>query len=206
MKKKNVAFQKYMNCKDPQRKEALKTEYKIIKNETTRLTRQSKKEYYNQYFSATTNNLQNIWKGIKEIINIKTKKHSYPTCIIDENNTITNPKEIANSFNRYYTSVADDILNKKKYHGTTEHTEYLSNPLETTFAIYECDRAEVENIISSLNPKKATGPNSIPTDILLLLKKEISHPLSIIFNIPLNRSPPRSSEDSKSNTNLQERF
>ena len=104
---------------------------------------------------------------------------------IEENNTITNPKEIANSFNRYYTSVADDILNKRKYHGTTEHTEYLSNPLEATFAIYECDWAEVENIISSLNPKKATGPNSIPTDILLLLKKEISRPLSIIFNISL---------------------
>ena len=75
---------------------------------------------------------------------------------------------------------------KRKYHGTIEHTEYLNNPLEATFPIYECDRAEVENIISSLNPKNATGPNSISTDILLLLKKEISHPLSIIFNISLS--------------------
>ena len=54
------------------------------------------------------------------------------------------------------------------------------------FVIYECDHNEIENIISSLNPKKATGPNSIPSDILHLLKKDISHPLTTIFNISLS--------------------
>ena len=29
--------------------------------------------------------------------------------------TITNPKDIADSFNKYYTSVAEDILCKRKY-------------------------------------------------------------------------------------------
>ena len=97
--------------------------------------------------------------------------------------TITDPKEIANTFNNYYTSIADKILNDRKYEGNKHHTDYLNNALDTTFAIFECDNKEIENIISSLNPRKALGPNSIPTDILFLLKKDISHPLSIIFNI-----------------------
>ena len=65
------------------------------------------------------------------------------------------------------------------------HTEYLRNPSEQTFAIYECDKIEIENVIQTLNPRKAIGPNSIPTDILHPLKTEISYPLSVIFNISL---------------------
>ena len=119
-----------MDCKDSLRKEQLNTEFKTLKNELTTLTRQSKKDYYNQYFTVNTKNLQKIWKGIKEIINIKTKNHTSPTCIIEGDKTITDPKEIANTFNTYYTSVADNILNKRKYEGNKLHTEYLHNPSE----------------------------------------------------------------------------
>ena len=170
-----------MNCKNPLTKEQLNTEFKLIKNDITRLSRQSKKDYYNQYFTANTNNLQKIWKGIKEIINIKTKYYSHPTCIIENRKTRTNPKEIADTFNKYYTSVAEEILNKRKYEGNIQHTDYLKNPIEATFAIYECDQVELENIISSLNPGKATGPNSIPSDILHILKKR--YKLSPFYNL-----------------------
>ena len=36
-----------------------------------------------------------------------------------------------------------------------------------------------------MKPHKGTGPNSLPTKVLLMLKDEIAHPLSIIFNISL---------------------
>ena len=75
---------------------------------------------------------------------------------------------------------------ERKYEGNKSHTDFLTNPLEESFVIYQCDHKEVEIIINSLNPKKETGPNSIPTDILLMLKKEISYPLSQIFNLSLS--------------------
>ena len=62
----------------------------------------------------------------------------------------------------------------------------LNYPLDKTFVAYECDEIEVESLISTLNPHKGTGPNSLPVKILHLLKTEISLPLSIIFNISLN--------------------
>ena len=61
----------------------------------------------------------------------------------------------------------------------------MKNPAQQTFAIYECTRTEIQNIILSLNPRKATGPCSIPTNILHLLKDDISNPLSTIFNLSL---------------------
>ena len=42
---------------------------------------------------------------------------------------------------------------------------------------------EVSTLISSLQCKKSTGPNSIPTDILQLLNNEISTPISNIVNL-----------------------
>ena len=45
------------------------------------------------------------------------------------------------------------------------------------------DKYEIINIISSLDPNKSTGPNSIPTKILKLLKNDISTQLSDIFNV-----------------------
>ena len=58
-----------------------------------------------------------IWKGIKEIVNIKSKHFNQPTCLVENDKTITNPNEIANSINQYFTSIADDILKKRKYEG-----------------------------------------------------------------------------------------
>ncbi len=150
-------------------------------------TRQSKKAYYDKYFTDNKDNLQKTWKGIKEVINIKTKKFTHPTCIIDDNkSTITDPKQIANSFNKYYTSIADDILKKRKFQGTKKHSDYLKNQLNESFAYYECDSIEIESLISQLGIKKSYGPYSIPTDILHLLKKDISKPLSAIFNLSLS--------------------
>ena len=40
------------------------------------------------------------------------------------------------------------------------------------------DKGEITNIISSLNSNKASGPNSIPYRILLILKNEISKQLA----------------------------
>ena len=180
---KNKTFNKLRKCKDPDTKQRLSDEYKIQKNELTSSTRQSKKDYYNQYFTENASNLQKIWKGIKEIINIKSKNYSQPTCIIDKGKTLTDPKDIANSFNKYYASIAEDILKKRKYNGNKSFTDYLHNPSEQTFALFDCTEVEIENIIAVINPKKATGPFSVPTNILHLLKTQISHPLSVIFNL-----------------------
>ena len=142
IEKKNKAFRKYMNCKGTlEIKTQMHIEFKIIKNEITNLTRQSKKEYYKQYFTENSANLQKIWKGIKDIMN-KSKNYVHPTCIIESNRTITEPKQIANSFNKYYASVAEKILKGRKYEGNKSYTEYLQNPSRQSIAIYECDQRE----------------------------------------------------------------
>ena len=47
-------------------------------------------------------------------------------------------------------------------------------------------RLKSKNLLLSLHPRKASGPNSIPTDVLHLLAEDICKPLSYIFNLSFN--------------------
>ena len=43
--------------------------------------------------------LYNVWKGIKKIISSNNSNHIFPTAIIVNNETITNPSDITNALN-----------------------------------------------------------------------------------------------------------
>ena len=181
--KKNKIFKQYVKCKDLTKKNRLLNEFKTMKNEITLLTRNSKKKYYEKYFSKNKENLRKTWQGIKEVINIKSKNFNTISCISDKNISVTDPKAIANCFNKFYVSIADDILKKRKYTGKKAYKDFLKNPLNNTFVLTECDPREIALLLKCLNPRKAYGPNSIPTEVLHLLANDICKPLSIIFNL-----------------------
>ena len=130
-------FNKLRKCNNPETKVRFNDEYKQLKNDLINTTRQSKRDYYKHYFTENSSNLQKIWKGIKEIINIKSRNYNQPTCIVDKGKTLTEPRAIANSFNKYYASIADDILKKRKSDGNKSYMDYLDNPAHQTIALYD---------------------------------------------------------------------
>ena len=88
-------------------------------------------------------------------------------------NTLTNQTDIANNFNTYFSSVAETILEEQNYTGDGNFRKYLSKPMPNS------------SIISALKTNKKACPISVPTDILLYLKDDISRPLCWIINISL---------------------
>ena len=85
----------------------------------------------------------------------------------------TNPYDIANTFNNYFASIAETLKKNIKY-SHKHFSDYLANENGNSIFLQPTDKEEIANIISSLNSNKASGPNSIPYRILLLLKNEIS--------------------------------
>ena len=78
--------------------------------------KKSKQTYYDKYFEKNWNNIKNTWKGIKSLIYPKTKASGVPTALSRENaDTITNPYDIANTFNNYFASIAETTKNSIKY-------------------------------------------------------------------------------------------
>ena len=103
-------------------------------------------------------------KLLKSFINEKD-----PTLLsLDNGDTITNPYDIANSFNNYFASIGETTKKTIKY-SDKHFSDYLSNENSSTIFLQPTDKEEIANIISSLNSNKASGPNSIPDRMLFLL-------------------------------------
>ena len=125
MRRRDKLFHQYIRVNDPPRKLALHMEYKLIRNQIVNLIKQSKQNFYKNYFTTNNNNLHKIWQGIKQIINVKSKTYDSPTCITDNKKVITDPTEIANSFNNYFADIAENILDERKYEGDGNFSKFL---------------------------------------------------------------------------------
>ena len=97
-------------------KEEIHTKYKNHRNLLSILMKKSKQAYYNKYFETNLNNITNTWKGIKFLIFLKTVASSAVTVLSCYNdNTITNPCDITNTFNNYFASKAEITKNNIKF-------------------------------------------------------------------------------------------
>ena len=64
-----------------------------------------------------------------------------------------------------------------------DYSKYLNNPIDTNFLFRSADDEEILRVIVNFENSKASGPNSIPTEILKLLRFNLCHPLKEIINI-----------------------
>ena len=105
--------------------------------------------------------------------------------LTDDTGSVTDPAEISTKFNNYFSNIAENILSERKYHGNKSYSEFLTEPLHESINnnFPPTDENEICKIISQFKIDKATGPCSIPSKILNLIKFEISKPLSLIINL-----------------------
>ena len=68
--------------------------------------KQSRSNYYNHYFETNWNSIKNTWKGIKYILRMKKISAEIPNTLTVDGTTISNPMEISNIFNNYFSSIA----------------------------------------------------------------------------------------------------
>ena len=121
--------------------------------------KKSKQAYYDKYFERNWNNIKNTWKGIKSLISLKTVASNVPTVLfLDNGRTITNPYDIANTFNNYFASIAEATKKTTKY-SHKHFSDYLSNESSSTIFLQPTEKEE----IASLNSNKTSGPNNIYT-------------------------------------------
>ena len=113
----------------------------------------------------------------------KTIASSIPTVLsLDNGDTVTTLYDITNTFNNYFSSIAETIKKSIKY--TPKHfSDYLLHESDSTIFLQPTGKEEIVNIISSLSSSKTSGPNSIPYRILFLLKSDISKQLADLFNL-----------------------
>ena len=183
IKKRDRFYKKYIKETDYTMKTFFHIQYKKYRNCIVELLRKSKTNYYKSYFETHKLNLKNVWKGINNIISNKQKKDSAPNCIIDDDGkTVTEPLNIADSFNKFFTTISGKIKSKIRP-SATKFNDYLKAPCDESFFLAPATPKEVCDIITSMKISKSVGPYSIPTRILQLSKDILSTPLCEIINL-----------------------
>jgi len=146
---------------------------------------EAKKLYYNKHIELSSNRVKTTWKIIKDITG-KTKSSDINIEIDTDAGKLTNINDIAKAFNTCFTNIAEDLTNK-----LTDVDKALLSLKETypesiaEMKIIPVTEIEVIDVIKSLKNKDSSGYDGISNNILKHCVKDISKPLTSIFNLSL---------------------
>ena len=140
---KNKSHKKSQTEKDLNLRNDLINEVKVLQN-SPRKKIQLEKDYYQKFFKENKNNLIQVWKNIKSLINYESKaKHNNINCLnIDKGKVTSDPLEICNHFNKHFTTTAGKIVKTSQ-----NFNYYLLNNKEKTFFYNPPTPADVEDFI-----------------------------------------------------------
>ena len=101
--------------------------------------------------------------------------------IIQNGQTIENPKDIAEYLNQYFVNVAENI--DKEIPRTRKcPLDYMGVRNISSFFVSSTDEAEVISIISKMQTGTLVGNFSIPLNLLKMLKSAIAPSLAVLIN------------------------
>ena len=98
---------------------------------------------------------------------------------------MTEPVEIANHFNNYFSTVAENLV-KKIPSTNTNPSSFLGPNLSSSFYLYPTTLQEIKTIISSLQTKLSAGTDGIPAFLLKSLPINVIVNLTNIFNLSIS--------------------
>jgi hypothetical protein len=154
------------------------TTYRNIYNTTIRAC---KKLHYSKALSSNTNNLRKTWSILNEALN-KSKNHSAIHSLFVNNTLITDPLTIANTFNTFFTTIAENTASL--IHPVSDPDPDLVPPTNSSFDLHSSPVTddEILSCINKLENKRTPDMSGISTCILKKVIPEILSPLKHIFN------------------------
>ena len=159
-------------------------QYKIWRNKVCSLIKQSKKHQYSEILNENANNPASVWKLFKEIGASKCKDSCGIFSLNADNNSIENPKDIADQFNKYFVSVSSKIKEPPLASNFDKLKEFCDKkiPANTYFSIPCISQEKVEKYLKNIDITKATGSDNIGARLLKLAAPFISDSLMYICN------------------------
>ena len=106
MKRRDKIYKKFIKTSQLDIKQEYELQYKTLRNQIVKLCRDSKSIYFQSVFRSNASNIKNTRKGINKIINVSSKNRNTP--LIVNNKLISEPVEVANKFNEYFSTIAEN--------------------------------------------------------------------------------------------------
>ena len=158
--------------------------YKRYRNRLTSIIRLARKMYFSDKLDKNKNNVNTIWKVINNIIGKNTKVKS-PQTFCHEDNQYTNPSDVCNAFNTYFSNLGPNLADKITP-STGHFSQYLSRPCNNSLFFTPTNIHEILSIVRSLKSSKSSGFDNISVHLLKQIIHYIAVPITHIFNLSLS--------------------
>ena len=158
--------------------------YKFYRNLIVSLLRKSKQNYFQLYFHQYYNNSRKTWEGIRNLVNVTKHTSNLPSKLVYKSNVKTTKKEKSQAFNDFFVNIGSSI--DEKIPNSNEHfSAYLRDPIEQSIFLSPCSENELRTIIRNMSTSKASGPFSIPINLLVEFLDVLIEPLNFVINLSL---------------------
>ena len=181
IKDRDTLYKAFAKATDPTNKSELFLRYKQKRNLIVTLLRESKKQYFADFFEEHKSDVKKTWEGIRNIVNVSKKSHVSPSQLFYKNETHSTNKAMANAMNDFFVNIGN-MVEQKIPHVETNFTDYLNDPNPDTIFLKLVTLEETIASISQSKRSKACGPNSIPTNLLIINMLILADPLTTILN------------------------
>ena len=94
MKQRDKLLKNFSQENDPTKKTTLHTAYKQLRNLVTQKKRLSKSLYYTSYFEKDREKSSAIWKGIRNLVNVKSSNKTHFKLLDNDNKLISDQKKL----------------------------------------------------------------------------------------------------------------
>jgi exonuclease III len=158
--------------------------FKLYRNLYNRILRASKKLYFDNNLKKAKKNPKKTWSLLKEAIGQPPSKEKIEKVVVNDT-PVTDPINIAESFNNFFAGVPQKIVNDIPVIHTTPES-FLPNKTFHEMQLPNTSQAEIVSIIRAMQSKSSTDLDGIPMKILKLVALEIGLPLSHICNLSLS--------------------
>ena len=89
--------------------------YRQLRNQVTSKLRKQRRDYFNQHLLEHKGDPESFWKVLKQVLPGKRKPCNVDKLIVN-NKVLTNPKEIADTMNNHFTTIAEQALPSSATH------------------------------------------------------------------------------------------
>ena len=102
------------------------------------------------------NNTNSVWKSINTLIGKNSKTDNTDT-FCHNDIQYTNPTEVCNTFNNYFTNIIGPNLAEQINTSIGHFTQYLSTPSEKSLFFNPTNVREIFDIVKSLNSSRSSA-------------------------------------------------
>ena len=152
------------------------------KNTLTTVIRVAKKQYYSNLLEEHKNNLKQTWKVLNDLLG-RSRKHQLPDSFDINGIPTSDPQQIANGFNSFFTNIGPNLANQiaTSQKNFDDFLVNIPSPQNSLF-MSPTDTLEIIEVCSSFKTGTSCGYDEIKPDIVKTVINLITTPLVHIFN------------------------